>query len=434
LIEGARRATTAAVLGLVLSCGLPAAHAQVPPVGEAPAGPTARAEANAEERPGLFHAGPFYLTPRLRIGTIGIDTNVFYTPTDRQTDFTATGGPGLEIVLPIRSSVRLSTEGGVDYVYFLKTDSQRRWQGDAKARLDAIGQRAALGLEAGYRRTFSRPSFEVDERIVQVQKQARLEGHVELAERFDLRADALGTRLEVPEPAEFGGADLQRTLTHDTYLGRLTLACGLTAKTSLLVVGDYEGDQFPLEPGRDADSNRAGIGFEVLSQTRLSGKAVGGVRSFRLRSPDRPETTDVLVPWADVNLTYEFGPRTRLLATYNRDLYYSAFEPVTGLPMVHMETYRLHLQKGLVGALDVKLFGGLTKITSDGLVRVEVDPGETVVARRDDDAWEGGADLGYTFKGHLRIGASASYTERRSTIDDFGIDGLLVGGTITFTP
>ena len=43
-------------------------------------------------------------------------------------------------------------------------------------------------------------------------------------------------------------------------------------------------------------------------------------------------------------------------------------------------------------------------------------------------------DLGYTFKRHLRIGASVSYVERRSTVDDFGIDGLLVGGTITFTP
>ena len=88
----------------------------------------------------------------------------------------------------------------------------------------------------------------------------------------------------------------------------------------------------------------------------------------------------------------------------------------------------------LVGALDLRLFGGLTKLRSDGLVRVEFDPGDTVVAVRDDEAWEAGADLGYTFRKHLRIGAAASYVERRSTIDDFGIDGFLVGGTITFVP
>jgi outer membrane receptor protein involved in Fe transport len=94
----------------------------------------------------------------------------------------------------------------------------------------------------------------------------------------------------------------------------------------------------------------------------------------------------------------------------------------------------VRLDKGLIGALDLRLFGGLTRLRSDGPITVLIGPEETVTAVRDDEAWEGGADLGYTFRRHLRIGAAASYTERRSTIDDFGIEGLLVGGTITFTP
>jgi Putative beta-barrel porin 2 len=385
--------------------------------------------------PGLLHWGPVYLTPRLRIGTLGLDTNVFYTATDRQTDFTASGGPGLEIVLPVRSSVRLTVEGGIDYVYFLRTTSQRRLAGDARARLDLVGARADAALEGSYRRMFGRPSFEVDERIVQDQEQARVDGHAELSERFALRANVIATRLDIPEAAEFAGTDLRRTLTHDTYLGRLILETALTPKTSLLLYGDYEADRFPLDAGRDADSNRAAIGFEIASSTRLSGTLLVGARSFRLQSGGDPgEPSDLVEPYADVNLVYRFGPRTRLIATYNQDLYYSAFQPVTGLPVIHQQTYRLRLEKGLVGALDLQLYGGLTKLRSDGLIRVEVEPGETVLAVRDDDAWEGGADLGYTFRRHLRIGIAASYVDRRSTIDDFGIDGLLVGGTITFTP
>jgi hypothetical protein len=429
---GARRAAGAVVLIGVWAVLPPPAIAQ-PPSPPPPAG--SFDDPGKEDRPGMFRAGPLYLTPKLRIGTIGIDTNVFYTPTDRHTDFTFTGGPGLEIVLPVRSSLQLEVDGGIDYTYFLKTESQRRLGGDGRGRLDVTGQRAALGLEAGYRRTFSRPSFEVDERIVQDEMHARFDGHVELGERFELRGEAVATRLEVPEPAEFAGADLQRTLTHDTLLGRATFARALTAKTSLILQGDYEADRFPRAPERDADSNRAAIGFEIASDTRLSGKAVAGARWYRARSLDRPvHSSDIVAPYAEVDLAYHFGPRTRMLALYKRDLYYSAFEAVTGLPVVYLETYRLTLDKGLVGALDLRLYGGLTKIESDGLVRVEVEPGEPVVAFRDDDAWEGGADLGYTFRRHLRIGAAVSYVERRSTIDDFGIDGLLVGGTITFTP
>jgi hypothetical protein len=387
-----------------------------------------------QERPGLYRAGPLYLTPRLRIGTIGLDTNVFYTAADRQTDFTASGGPGLEVVLPVRSSLLVSVEGGADYIYFLRTTSQRRFAGDGKARIDLIGAKAAAGLEASYRRTFSRPNFEVDRRIIQDQQQARADGHLEVGERLDLRLAGTATRLDVPDGQDFRGADLRRSLSRDTYVGRLTTAYRLTPKTSFLLEADHQVDRFLLERLRDADSNRLGGGFEIRSQTRLSGRAVGGVRSFRLRRTGG-KAADVLEPYASLDLTYHFGPRTRLGGSYSRDLHYSAFTPLTGRPTIRVETIRLRLDKGLVAALDLQLFGGLTRLRSDGpitFIRGPDDPGITAV--RDDEAWEGGADLGYTFRRHLRIGVAATYTERRSTIDDFGIEGLLVGGTITFTP
>jgi Putative beta-barrel porin 2 len=392
-------------------------------------------EQSAEARPGLLSLGPLWLTPRLRLGTIGLDTNVFYTPTDRHADFTASGGPGLEIVLPVRSSVQLSVDGGLDYVYFLKTPSQRRLVGDGMGRLDFSGARAGLGLEAGWRRTFSRPNFEVDRRIEQDQQHARLDGHVDVGARLQLRAEATATRLDVPPGQDWGGADLSRALSRDTYLGRFTPAYRITLKTSLLLEADYQIDRFRFEPVRDADSNRLGGGFELRSDTRLSGKAVGGVRSFRLLSPGPGRRLrDTLEPYANVDLVYQFGPRTRMGAVYTRDLQYSAFTTLRGNPTTTMEMARLRLEKGLVGALDVRLFGGLTRLTSQGLITIEQANGEAVTVFRDDQAWEGGVDLGYTFRRHLRIGAAASYVERRSTVEDLGIDGLLIGAIITFTP
>ena len=54
--------------------------------------------------------------------------------------------------------------------------------------------------------------------------------------------------------------------------------------------------------------------------------------------------------------------------------------------------------------------------------------------RRNDRWREAGADLGYAFWTRLRIGLAATYSERRSPIADLGIEGLLLGATVTFIP
>jgi hypothetical protein len=57
-----------------------------------------------------------------------------------------------------------------------------------------------------------------------------------------------------------------------------------------------------------------------------------------------------------------------------------------------------------------------------------------VVSVRDDKTREAGIDLGYRFRSRLRVGVAATYTDRRSTIAYFGIEGLIVGLTINYTP
>ena len=136
------------------------AHAQVPP-------PPWDAADAAPERPGLIRAGAFYFTPYLHIGTMGIDTNVFYTATDRQTDFSASGGPGLEVVRPFGKSSKLRLDGGLDYLYFARTESQRRLNGYGTAQLELDGIKTRLVVEERYASSFSRPSYEVNARVQQ---------------------------------------------------------------------------------------------------------------------------------------------------------------------------------------------------------------------------------------------------------------------------
>lgn len=387
-------------------------------------------EENREQRPGLWRLGPLYLTPKLRIGTLGLDTNVFYTPTERQTDFTASGGPGLELVLPM-GPLRLRVEGNADYLYFARTESQRRWGGDAGTRLEFDRGRVVAAVEERFTRVFSRPSFEVDQRVVQDRWLTGAELRVRLAGTLSLATRGSRSQREVKDAVEYQGADLRTSLSRDEDLVAGELIQGLTSKTSLLVGGDYERARFPLDPTRDADSNRAYAGLEVTSQTRLFGRAVAGVRFYRplvvARGPDFRE------PYVDADLSYRFGPRTELGARVSRDLAVSAFEPTSGAPVLKRDVYELRLGKGLPARFDLQIFGGFTRLRSLAPVTVE-GPSGVETAVRDDKVWQGGADLGFRFRSHYRLGFAATYTDRRSRFDDFGIEGLLLGATLTYLP
>jgi len=385
----------------------------------------------APARPGLWRLGALYVTPKLRIGTLGLDSNVFYTPTERQTDFTASGGPGLELVLPM-GSLRLRLEGSADYLYFARTESQRRWGGDARAQLEWAQGRVAANAERAFARTFSRPSFEVDRRVLQDQWATRGSFALRIAGGLTAKVQASQIENEAKDAADFLGADIESALSRDETRFGGEIKQAVTPKTSLVAGGDQQVDRFPVDATRDADSNRAYGGFEIESQTRLNGRAVGGIRFYRPRHTSRG--SDLREPYADVSLSYRFGPRTELGARYNRDLTISTFEPTSGPPTLSHESYELRFQMGLPARLDLQLFGAHTRLTSFAPVTVERTSGTVETAVRDDRVWQGGADLGFRFRSHYRLGFAATYTDRRSTFDDFGIEGLLFGATLKYLP
>ena len=166
--------------------------------------PPAAPPSVAPDRPGLFHWGPFWVTPRFRLGNVGVDTNVFYTATARQTDFYASGGPGLGIVLPMRAA-RLILDGNLGYMYFARTKSQRRWTDGGRARFEVGRGRARAGIEETYTRTFERPNFEVDRRIGTVSWLTRADFAIDFTQRTGIRAEASRQQVDIPRGQDFFG-------------------------------------------------------------------------------------------------------------------------------------------------------------------------------------------------------------------------------------
>ena len=235
------------------------------------------------ERPGLFRLGTFYFTPYLHIGTLGVDTNVFYTATDRQTDFTAAGGPGLEIVRPFGRESRLRIDGGLDYLYFAKTDSQRRLNGYGNAYLDLRGVKTRLAVEERYAQTFSRPNYEVDERVEQETEGTRALLRRDLGDRA--RLALFGSRLHTRTQSQlYLGTNLGNTLTEDQYQAGGELQFGLSIKTRFVAAGEESWYRYPNLPERDGSSTLAYGGFRTDETALITGWALGGMRWFRLDS------------------------------------------------------------------------------------------------------------------------------------------------------
>ncbi len=303
-------------------------------------------------RPGLFHFGPFYVTPYFHIGNIGLDTNVFYSTTGRQTDVTATGGPGLELLLPLGAEARFRVNGTFDYLYFVRTTSQRRWNDSGDARLEFKTGRSEGSAVESYARTFTRPNLEVDQRILQSTESTQLDLKRRLFGRISLTIGGLRSKTDVDAGQLFLGTNLRATLSRDEYRVAAGLGYGLTVKTSFVIEADQQWDRFPFDTGRDADSNRLAAGFRTDETALISGRLLGGVRLLR---PKALPGTQKQTPYADVDATLNISKRTKISGSYSRDLVFSAFAPEGPSPTLRME---------VIGARIEKLFGERIDLTA----------------------------------------------------------------------
>lgn len=379
-------------------------------------------------RPGLFRVGSFYFTPYLQIGSLGIDTNVFYTPTDRQTDFTASGGPGLEIVRPFGRESRFRIDGGLDYIYFAKTESQRKLNGYGSAYLEVRGVKTRFAIEERYASTFSRPNYEVNDRIEQETEGTEALLRRDLGDR--MRLALFGSRLRTrTQSYDYLGTNLGNTLTTDEYTAGGELQLALSIKTRFVTGGEEGWYRFPNLPARDGSSTIAYGGFRTDESALISGFALGGMRWFRL---DSGASRDVV--YADVSATWGISPKTKLGGLYRRDADYSSLAMSRPTPTNLGERVEAFVEKFLTRSVYLRLYARQYRLVSDGEVVLVPPEGGLVMAERNDRIREAGGELGYQFRSRIRAGITVGYSDRVSTIETFGIEGLLAGFTLQYNP
>ncbi len=74
-----------------------------------------------------WHFGPFHIQPQLVLSNAGVDSNIYYSPSEPIKDYTLTAGPALDVYLPIHRRFVLSAYGSPQYVWYSKTARERTW-------------------------------------------------------------------------------------------------------------------------------------------------------------------------------------------------------------------------------------------------------------------------------------------------------------------
>ena len=379
----------AAALAAVLALGAPrGALAQLP-------------AAEDRERPTLLF-GPVEVRPRLLVGNVGVDSNVFNEFEAPRRDFTATVAPDVEVAVnPWR--LRLSALSGAEFVYFRKYASERSTNRTfgARAEADLNVLRPFVAYSASH--TSQRLNEEIDVRARRHPRTVSGGTRVRLASTAALVLTAQRTVQTFDEAERFRGVELASTLnsTMTGYEG--AFAMDVTPLTTLSLGVQHERTRFEAAPLRDSDSLRIAPSITISPLGLVTGTATVGYRRVTGRDARLPGYSGLS---ASGSLGMVLADRYRLETSFVRELRYS-YE--TALPYYVQSGARLSAATYLFGGIDVR-----GSIGRDALA-YRAFAGDTVPGR--DQVTRFGAGVGVRVGERMQLVVTAERVRRSSQRD-----------------
>jgi hypothetical protein len=262
------------VVSALTLCGVAAAQTQpqTPPLIDIAQRPSEDPVAEAPIRIGVLG-----LRPRFSLSNLGVDTNVFNSVDNPQSDFTFTASPVLDLWMRTQRGL-LSINGQADFVYYNEFASER-----------SINGSGAIGYEYRFNRlrpfvNFSainareRPGYEIDVRARRFEDTVSLGVELRVASKSFLALSGRRLQLEFDGDAVFDGQPLNQTLNRTLEAVDLTWRQNLTALTTWIVRVSGEEERFEFEQRRNGDSARIQTGFELGRFALIRGRAIVGYR------------------------------------------------------------------------------------------------------------------------------------------------------------
>jgi hypothetical protein len=396
---------------LLLVCSMLVAHGA-----SAQTQPDPRSEAKV-------HLGALYVTPRLAVKELGIDTNVFNN-TQPQRDFTFTLAPQVDVWVPFARRALLTTSITTDLVYYQRYATERSINPGVKLRGDVLLNRVTLFAEPSYLRSRQRLNYEIDARAEREERGLQAGIDARVLSKLSVEIAAQQSTTEFGAGETFNDVSLRETLNRTTKAVLATVRHKATPYTTLALRANVASDRFEFSPLRDSDSVRVMPGVEFNSRALISGTAFVGVRRFQPKS-------DSLQPFSGLvmgaSLSYTLLGSTRFLFTADRDVTYS-YERVQ--PYFVVDGYGVTVSRQLLGRTDIT--AGVDRQTYS--YRDLLLPGAIPADRERVDVtrtWL--MTFGYRVGRSVRLGVGGYYRERGSNSARFrDYDGLRFITTVDY--
>ena len=361
--------------------------------------------------------GPIGIAPRFSVQNIGVDTNVFNTTENEQSDFTFTGRSGAAVWMRTGRGL-LSADAWFEYVFFQDFASERAFNRYGKAQYEWRFNRLRPYASGSMLDSRERPGWEIDERVRRYENEIHAGTDYRVAPKTTVRLDLKQVDYEFEEDESLGGRRYDRSLNRTAKSAELSYRQQLTALTTWVARVTREQERFDFETLRNSDTFRATTGFELGRFALIRGTALVGYR--KLSTADGGTFPEFSGFTSNVNVSYTAPTQTRFNAVVNRDIQYS-YDNLT--PYYVLTQFNGTLTHRVVGRWDVQVTGGRDLLAYQALAAAD---------ERTDSIGRYGGGIGYTVGEGLRIGFDVQSFYRSSPIRSREYGNLRAGLSVTY--
>jgi hypothetical protein len=362
-------------------------------------------------REAAWHFGPFRIQPSLVISNAGIDSNVFYAPSDPIKDFTITAGPAAMIYIPIHRKFVLSAYGSPQYVWYSKTERERTWNYYFNGAAQLSLRNVFFSLEGKYSDARERWNTEID---IRPRRKEKGYGGSMLVKTSWKTSVALAYRSVVYdyESVEYeGGFNVRDRLNRQEDYFNVSAYYQAGSQKRFFLDFEYGlynfefADQGLLKDSRSGAAY-AGLEFSPLGR-RIRGRVRVGYKKFDIRNPEGVDYQGLV---GDSRLSVRVARPILLRGSYVRDVRFSLW---------YGNAYYIESRPGAGASLYLLRFIRLDYDYSFGrndypLVQ-EVEPGVDI--KRRDDYEIHSAAIYFRVKKNVGLGFIASFWTRNSNLD-----------------
>jgi len=275
-------------------------------------------------REAAWHVGPFRIQPSLVISNAGVDSNVFYAPSDPIKDFTITAGPAAAIYLPIYRKFVLSLSGSPQYVWYSKTERERTWNYYFNGAAQLSLKNLFLSLEGKYSDARERWNTEIDIRPRRVEKGYGGSMLVKTSWKTSVSLAYKTAIYDYESVVYEGGFNVQEQLNRQESYANLSLYYQASTQRRFFLdfeYGLYEfefADQASIKDSRSGAAY-AGLEFSPLGR-RVRGRIRVGYKKFDIRNPEGIDYQGVV---GDSQLSVRLARPFLIRGSYVRDVRFS---------------------------------------------------------------------------------------------------------------